>query len=272
MSNICYISAFYDTNRENWPTFSRTFKDYIDDFSPYLDLFNSDQDKEQYMILFIDKKYTTYIKNIIQNTPNTRIYLIEIDNDWMTINLPIWKTLEKERSIMQSQQYKDLICHRNHCPETYIPEYTIINHCKIDFVCYVIDNNLSTSDIFAWTDFGFFKNKTLIPKRLIDYRKVDINKVNFMLLNYFEENDKDIIYTLKNAPERIGGFFFCGGKECLKQYQKIYHNTLNFFQNDLKIADDDQAIVQACYFKEPSLFKLYHTEGLWHLSYIIFQK
>jgi hypothetical protein len=31
MSNICYISAFYDTNRENWPTFSRTFKDYIDE-------------------------------------------------------------------------------------------------------------------------------------------------------------------------------------------------------------------------------------------------
>ena len=37
----CYITSYYDINRENWENqFSRTFDDYLSTFKPFVTLFD----------------------------------------------------------------------------------------------------------------------------------------------------------------------------------------------------------------------------------------
>ena len=80
----------------------------------------------------------------------------------------------------------------------------------------------------------------------------------------------DITYTLKVAPEKIGGFFFLGRKDKLKEYQQIYHQILDNFQNN-NIADDDQHLALRCYFHKPSLFTLHYLME-WHCILFKYQK
>jgi hypothetical protein len=271
--NICYVTAYYDIGRSSWGNFTRTFDDYLKSFEPYINLFKTDKSDGDILVVFIDKKceqqLRTFIKDVSQGNP-VSINIIPIDNEFMN-TLPMWKTLEREREIMVNQDFKNLLGPRQNFPEHIHPEYTLINHCKIDLICSLIDSDKFGFEFYAWVDFGFFNRKENIPERLLDINKLDINTVNYSLINDIDERDKDIVYTLQIAPEKIGGFFFFGRKDILKQYQKLYHDTLKSFQNHLSIADDDQHLALRCYFKKPELFTL-HNLGKWHVVLKKFQK
>ena len=197
--------------------------------------------------------------------------MISLNNKILSL-LYAWNTLEKETNIMNSDSFKLLVEHRINFPECKYPKYTLINHCKIDFVCFVIDNNLSNKNIFSWVDFGFFSNKNNIPNKLLDISNFDLTKINYYLINSIEYYDNDIYYQLKYAPEKIGGFFFIGCADVIKKYQNIYHMTLDFFQDELKIADDDQSLILYLYFKHPEIFSFNKTNFGWHKVLIYNQK
>lgn len=267
MNNICYVTLFYDIGRGNWNNiFKRSFEDYYIAFEPYITLFNKDTCNGDKLIVFIDKKYYDILKERIHGS---NILLISIDNNFMS-NLYCWKTIYKERDIMSNKKFKIFLESRITCPEHSFPEYTLINHSKIDLICWLI-NNTSEFNYYAWVDFGFFKSKDLIPSKLIDINKLQLDKINYTLINPIDENDKNILYTLKYAPEKVGGFFFFGRKDKLLEYQILYHEVFNWFQNDLKIADDDQHLVLQCYFKKSELFSL-HCLYEWHKAFVHFQK
>jgi hypothetical protein len=265
LPKVCYVTAFYDMKRENWQTFSRTFENYLQCFQPIIDLFAIDDQAE--MIVYIDSIHYDALE---QRTKSYRqIKLIKIDLKFMHDNLPMWKTLDRERQIMNSEQFRTLIPHRLIYPEHTVPEYTLINHCKIDFIGHVIDTKLSLAEYYVWVDFGYCKCPEYTPKRLIDISKLDLERVNYTLVNPIDDRDKSIMYTLLYAPERIGGFFFFGHQKILKQYQELYHKTLALYQQN-GLADDDQALVLACYWQQPDLFKLWNLNG-WHKALTFFQ-
>lgn len=266
MTNICYVSAFYDLSRENWKYFNRTFEDYLTCFQPYIDMFCKEDTKGCEMVVYIDVNRSEQFKKAIPK--NCKMKVIDIDKVFMN-NLHIWRKLSREREIMNSESFRLLIPHRLYFPEHTIPEYTLINHSKIDFVNYTIDN-VCDVEYYSWVDFGYFKLPNYIPTNFLDVNKFDTSRINYTLINQLTEHDKSIMYTLTNAPERIGGFFFFGSKECMKQYQQLYHNVLEYFQNTLNIADDDQALALACYYTNKDLFKL-HMLGEWHKALIHFQ-
>ncbi len=168
---------------------------------------------------------------------------------------------------MNSEYYKSLISHRD-VPECHIPEYTLINHSKIDFM--IEASKLKNSEFFCWIDFGYFALKERIPLNLVDINKLDKNRINYTLINPIDNRDSDVLYTLRNAPERIGGFFFFGERNVLKEYQELYHFVLKEFQYDYNIADDDQHLVLRCYVKQPDLFALHYLGG-WHRALCHFQ-
>ena len=264
---VCYVAAFYDMKREEWTRFSRTFDDYLKTFQPIIDLFGIDDDQFE-MIVYIDTIHYDILEE--RTRAYSRIKLIKLDERFMIDNLPMWKTLDREREIMLSDKFRELIPHRLIYPEHSVPEYTLINHCKIDFIGHAIDSNLSTANYFAWIDFGYCKCAEYTPERLIDPLKLDLERVNYTLINQLDERDKDVMYTLLYAPERIGGFFFFGHKNRLKEYQELYHQILASYQQ-VGIADDDQALVLACYWRQPDLFKLHYLGG-WHRALNVFQK
>ena len=254
----CYISAFYDLGRENWNSFSRSFETYKIRFLPFIDLFSkTDNDN---MILFIDEKHYITMKKEIE-LANSKIKLIKINKEFLE-QFYSWSKINRERQIMNSENFKKLIYHRRHCPECYIPEYTMINHTKIDFINYVINNKLTDKEIFVWVDFGFFSKTELVPKKLLDTSLFDTSKITYSLINPIEEFDNNKMYTLITAPEKIGGFFFIGNKYAIQQYQILYHKMIDDYHNN-DLCDDDQALAIASYFQNKNLFSFTKKFG-WH--------
>lgn len=263
--SICYISAFLDIGRTNWNNrFSRSIESYFKCFQPFVKLFHSSSKDK--MIVFIDKKHSKDFSILINGS---NIHPIEIDLDFMYNNIPMWKTLEREREIMNSEQYKNTFPNRLIYPENSVAEYTLINHAKIDFVNYAIQSEEKT-EYFCWVDFGYFQRPENIPDFLLDLNKLNLSKVNYQLLNPITVEDTDVMYTMLNAPERIGGFFFFGNRQVLKTYQDLYHSVLKEFQ-DNNLADDDQHLALRCFFKNPNLFAL-HYHPSWHFALKMFQK
>lgn len=262
--SICYVTAFLDIQRENWSTFRRTFDEYFQAFTPLIDLFKDDNNN--HLVVFMDKKRSEKVKQYVNNLQNVTV--IDIDEDYLQNNSILWKRLPKEIEIINSIEYKKVVSHRLSYPEHSNPRYTLINHAKIDFVNLAVQ--MVTNPYFCWVDFGYFSKPENIPKRLLDVNLLDRNKINYTLINPISVIDSNVLYTLQNAPEKIGGFFFFGSRERMIEYQKLYHLVHETFQKN-NIADDDQHLVLQCYFAKPDLFAL-HAVGGWHKALLAFQK
>jgi hypothetical protein len=272
MKKISLITAFYDIGRKDWKNynFSRSNEAYLQSFLLYLN-YNFE------MTIFIDESLYEILKYHIENSKyGYTKKLIKINEEWMKNNIWAWQKLDREREIMNSEEYKKVILPsrlQQESPENTKPEYTILTHSKIDFVNYVIDNNISESDFYIWTDFGYFHNKTsedYLPHSEIDISKMNKDTVNICCISPIDEKDKDIIYTLQAAPEKIGAYLFGGKKDKLKEFQNLCHYYLDYFQS-INIADDEQALWLQCYFNKPELFTL-HVFHEWHRGLKYFSK
>jgi hypothetical protein len=265
---ITYITAFIDINRTNWSQFTRSFEDYYKSFEPFFKLFDSRTCESDNMIVFIDQKHYSFLhKKMIELPYITNIILIPITTD----DLPKWKYIEREFEIMNDINFISKLGERTHFPEHNYPEYTLINHSKIDLICLAIEKYEKKNQYFSWVDFGYFSKEQNIPIRLLDINKLDKDRINYSLINPIEKQDFDINYTLMNAPEVVGGFWFFGPKDAMISYQKLYMDVFLEFQNNC-IADDDQHLVLQCYHKNPNLFSFVkHIYG-WHKILKLYQK
>lgn len=258
---LCLVTAFLDLNRDNWSVFKRSIHQYFNNFKPYLSLNHE-------MIVFMDELHIEELSKLCVDKENIKI--IPINRKWMTENIYAYRQLQRETEIMNSPSFKNLVQHRIHHPECCKPEYNIIQHSKIDFVAHVITNNLSKCEYYAWTDFGYFQNSFRIPKTSLKLQAFDLDRINFQGINPITNTDYDILFTLTNAPERIGGFFYLGNKSNLLKYQELYHEVCREF-HAMAIVDDDQHIMLQCVKKSTTLFKIWNLGG-WHLVYNHFQK
>lgn len=263
--SVCYVTAYLEIGRKDWCSFSRTFENYFENFQRFLKIFEKESDNN-ILYIFIDKKYFDTVNETTKNIPN--IYTICIDEEYMNKNSILWSRLKREEEIMNNENYINITKHRQHCPETNKPKYTLINHAKIDFINIAAQSCLL--DLYCWVDFGYCGNDSITPEKLLDVNKLDKSKINYTLINQFNITDLDIDYTLIFAPEKIGGFFFYGDRESMKEYQKLYHKIHEELQN-IGVVDDDQHLAQRCYFTNPSLFHLHYLGG-WHLALKHFQK
>jgi hypothetical protein len=261
------VTAFLDINRENWSSFNRTFDQYFQAFTPLVDMFRKiEHDNAYHLVIFADKKHIERVKLYVNSLKN--ITIIDIDEKYLENNSILWKRLPRETEIVNSQEYRKLIQHRISHPENNNPRYTLINHAKIDFVN--IATKLIPCEYFCWVDFGYCSNPVNIPRNPIDINRLDKSRINYTLINPINSLDSNILYTLQNAPEKIGGFFFFGSRERIIEYQQLYHSIHEAFQ-DRNIVDDDQHIALQCCFAKPSLFAL-HNVGGWHKALVAFQK
>lgn len=263
MEKVCYVTAFLDIGRGDWLLFKRGTNEYINKFKHNLYEYFRSMDKELAksceLIVYLDSRY---LNKLVIDCPNIRI--VPIDKDFMNNMSVLWRRLDRETEIIKSETFKKTFPNRLNFPEQSKPEYTLINHAKIDFM---IDAQQRTnSEYFCWIDFGYVN----FPSNPIDINRLQKNKINYNLINPIDLRDRDIIYTVKYAPERIGGGFFFGSRSKLKEYQQLYHKTHLWFQNN-NIVDDDQHIALRCYFKQPDLFYL-HNFGGWFEHVKQFQK
>lgn len=259
--SLCLVSAFLDIGRQDWITFRRPIGQYLANFYPYVNINHE-------MIVFMDDVHVETFRQLCGDRKH--ITIIPINRDWMREHIHAYRQLPRETEIMESTEFRNLIKHRLEHPECSKPEYNIMQHAKIDFVAHVINNKLSVAKYYAWTDFGYFQDRSRIPQRNLQINKFDLDKVNFQAISEITPQDFDILYTLTKAPERVGGFFYLGNPEQLLKYQELYHQICKEF-HDVGIVDDDQHIMIQSVKAAPSLFKVWNLGG-WHLVYNYFQQ
>ena len=265
--SVCYVTAFLDINRGSWLNiFKRDFNSYLTSFLPYVKLFQENDTSNYEMIVYIDDKH--YLKLLSVIPSNLPIRLVKINNTIMNDISPLWCKLDREEEIMKSDEYREIFKKRLHFPENHNPRYTLINHAKVDFMVNALD--MTKSKFLCWTDFGYFKLPSNIPKKLLDISKLDKDRVNYTLINPITKKDRCLPYILHYAPEKIGGFFFFGNRDIIKKYQELYHKIHTWFQEN-NLVDDDQTLALQCYFENSNLMKL-HMLGEWHKAHLYFQK
>lgn len=260
---VCYVTAFLDIGRDKWSTFKRTAEEYLDKFQTNLLKHFEEMDgkyEDNYeLIVYLDDKHCDKIKPTRKN-----IKIVPINADSLDIISLLWSRLDREREISQSETYRKKFQSRLLFPENSVPEYSLINHAKIDLL--VDAQQRSDAEYFCWVDFGYIN----FPKNPIDIKKLDTDRINYNQVNPLDKRDADVIYTILSAPERIGGGFFFGNRERLTEYQQIYHREHQWFQ-DNELMDDDQHLVIRCYLKRPALFRL-HNFGGWFKHLKEFEK
>ena len=267
--SICYVTSFIDIGRKDWKTFYRSSEEYFIHFLPFVEFFqqlNSEEKRYLSMIVFIDEiHYDQLYKNIPDDIP---ISLISCSNDYLIQHIHGWSYLPIQTEIMKSEKYKQLVGDRIFkFPENYCPKYTTITNCKVDFVVHAM--TLTDASYLCWVDFGYFKLRHNIPSRPLDLKKLNTNRINIQLISALDERDKDIIYTMKVAPERVAGAFVFGPRDKFLEYQELYHLIQQEFHT-MQLVDDDQHIALRCYFRKPELFQL-HIH-FWSTSLVLFQK
>ena len=259
---LVYITAFLDLGRGEWKDFQRSTSRYTEAFLRFVKRFLELRTHEV-LVVFMDKKLMASVSGLPWYPIDKSVLITPIDDEWMVAHSPLWRRLGRERKIMESKEYRELLKHRLSFPEHNNPKYTLINHAKIDFIheamCMMSDHTY-----FCWVDFGYCHSEQVVPKKLVDLERIDKNKVCYTLINQLDNNDRDLYYTLKHAPERIGGFFFIGNRSGLMEYRTLYHLIHGGLQ-DINIVDDDQHLALRCYFARPDLFALYHL-GRWHAA------
>ena len=271
MSSTTLVSLFYNINRDRWTGASSkdNRKDYLVPFREFMKL-------KYRMIVYIDETFYNDVTEDLKNFPEANIELIPINEQWMKDNIWAWSKLDREREIMNDSNYQNRLHRRISLgyPENTKPEYTIITHSKIDTINYAIETDKNPTDYYMWVDFGYFQNKIsekFIPNEgVVNLDVLNKDTVNICCVNKIDERDRDIDYTLINAPEKIGAYCFFGNKEKLKEFQILCHKWLEHFQS-IGIADDEQHLWLQCYFENPELFTE-HVFGQWHLGLKKFSK
>jgi beta-1,4-mannosyl-glycoprotein beta-1,4-N-acetylglucosaminyltransferase len=257
---ITIVTAFYDIGRDNWNNYNRSVDYYFESFYNYFKL-------DYQMVIFIDERY---MKNFIIKNKN-KIF-IPINQAFLENNIHAWKNLNKDHLIINSDEYKKLINHRN-SPETIYSEYNCINHAKIDFLNFALP--FIKTDFICWSDFGYhssilqndLKN---FPTDILDISKFNIQKINMFVCkeipNYYDPVD-----TLVNAPDIFTGSFYGLPVSLLSEFQKLYHESVDELYS-LGISDDDQHILLRCFYKKPELFEIYLSKDKWPEALVYFQK
>jgi len=272
-NTIVIVTAFLDIGRSDWEySYSRDTQNYLSSIRNYFDI---DYD----MIVYIDEQYF----DILDEWKNSCIHgynkkLIRINRAWLHKHCFMWRQLEKEKEILQSDSYYKLVKDRIDFgyPENTCTEYNLINHCKIDFICHAIESGYLSSGFICWSDFGYFfsilgNDSKNFPTKSLDINKFNHEKINFCLRHKITTDDQDMIKTLQEAPERFTGSFFGGPVKLMKKFQLNCHSALHELHTN-GIGDDDQHLYLRAFLKEPDMFQLYLDETKWPQALVFFQK
>lgn len=272
----CFVTAFIDMKRDFWNgTLKRTNLEYLSRFRRLISL-------REAIVIFIDDTLLSEVNKIVSENRPHGVYtlIIPINKKFLYENIFAWRLINREKEIMESSQFRLLLPpHLRHLPEHNIPEYTIMNHAKIDFVNYVISYihapivsekkeslsgyNNQQYEHYSWIDFGYLHRNTLIPKNPFRTHLLSNNTITYMVLDKLNKKDGDPMYSLLNPSEKVTGGFFTGTIPLLEEYQKRYHKALLSYQ-DFNISNDDQAIIPYIYYNHFNNFTFIRVASYKH--------
>lgn len=237
---ILFVTAFKELGRERWTYYARRTDEYFEYFT------NLVRTLPHPLAVFIEDGLRARVQAVIDAAAASDRVTV---SDYGSVDSFLVKYLERERAVMAAPEFRQLVARRLDCPETHNPEYTLVNHSKINFVR-AAQTAQPDFDFYAWVDFGIWRShETQIPR-------LDVNALP----------EKYIFNALKLPEKRIdeitllrnGEVYLTGGMFIIPAAQTVE------FENDFKvkleewhergIADDDQALLVQLYSEKPERF------------------
>lgn len=154
------------------------------------------------------------------------------------------------RMLQQIQSVFDQPGYPVHYPNTFIAEYSAIQHAKFAVAANATMLNVFPNKFYGWVDIGYFRDIVKEKKyfRLNapsdkDETRLSVNEV----YNPFPDISPEKIF--KENVVWVGGGMFIGTKEVILKFEKLYQRAIYHFL-EKKVMNSDQQVIYSIYSKE----------------------
>lgn len=247
--NVTIVTAFFDIGRSNWtendghPAYlQRTTEKYFKYFGYLAELENP-------LVIYTSSDYADIIKKI-RNGRET--YVIEFD-----FKGKFQDCRKQVQSILDNKDFTDKINpDQLKNPEYWCSDYVLINNLKAYFLKRTILDLAINNEYFAWVDFGYCRNKSVLNNLKEWNFKLDKEKVHFFTIKKcFNLTEKNVYHAiLNNQPYIIGGVIVAS-KDKWIEFAELVYSIQKKLMDEL-IIDDDQGVYLSCLLNRPELFQL----------------
>lgn len=248
MTNVTFVTALYDINREKIGD-GRKFSEYLDWLDKLLKIkvplviFTSDEINE-----FINQRRNNKI--IIINQKLEDLYYYQFKKD-----------IEQ---IIQSKEYRFKIAHPNRV-ECINPLYNVIQYNKFDLLKKVSDENPFQTKMFFWVDVGisrFFEGFDLNKEYIISSKYPEDKFIIQGRYDYENYTIDDKFYW--NSCNLFIGTMFGGDRKTLhKMFNLILHEMKWMIQN--KQMNNEQLAIAKVWSNNKDLFYIFKNQTYRHL-------
>lgn len=250
MANITIVTAFFDIGRSTW-TPDKGLPHYLHrETLTYLDRFSImamlDNDMIVYTSSDLVDKVMSYRKG---KEDKTKVIAVDYVNEFKEMRLAI-------ASVQTNPEFQAMINpYQVRNPEYWSADYVLVNLLKSIFVNRAISDNLVNTELVAWVDFGYCRNKEEFIKGTEWNYDFDTDKMTLFRLKEFDTSRtiQDII--INNDVHMTGGAII-GGKSVWPSFLGLIQHSFNELYRHNMIDDDQTYLLMASLLK-PELFKIY---------------
>lgn len=248
MNDITIVTAFFDIGRGDWTPdkglphyLQRTNETYLERFANMATLDNP-------MVIYTSKEFVRDIKFLRQDKP-TEIYTIDFENSFE-------KLREQVSRVQQNPEYQNKINPmqvRN--PEYWNADYVVVNALKSSFVNRAIGFGVIKTELVAWMDFGYCREKSTLNE--VKTWQYPFNKDKIHLFNVKEFQEGTTIESIiSNNDVHITGPCIVADVKLWPMLEKLVsHSVEELLKNNL--IDDDQTLLLMSYLLRPEYFELH---------------
>jgi hypothetical protein len=252
-TDILFVTAFKDIDRESWRHYRRTNKEYYDMFIKLA------SNIKYNMLVYVEDD----IKDILTSlcSFNSNIIFKNMNHVFTFSD----RHLLNDQVIMESETYKRKIpAHRSVNPEHVYSEYNFVNHNKINYVSNA-KHCFPDYSFYSWIDFGYVRDESSIP------RNINVAKLPHKIIyhcNVQPTTRIDPNYMLTSDCIFITGSSYIIHSSLVNTFEELYERKIKEWQANY-ITDDDQNLVLQLYFDYPDLFHLIQNKTWFSLYNIL---
>jgi protein YibB len=250
MSNIKFVTAFYDIGRSEWQSYKRSTSGYIQRFHKMVNRLEND------FVLWTSADLAEKVKGGIKKD-NVDIKVFDFKEKYAA-------NIEICRAIQNSTEFKKICSEakRKQCPEYYSPEYAALMNAKYDFVQRSIESGLIETPFTGWIDFGYaFEEGHFWGKNKYECNWND-NRIRLFQRLKFDPKKVSIEACMLTNNCIFSGGAVVGKKESFNTFLNLYYRLRKTYW-DRNIIDDDQGMLLACAVARPDLFECIFTNKEW---------
>lgn len=251
MDGITIVTAFFDANRGNMKTYSRSNEKYIEYFKFWAHIQNN-------IVVYSDKKTINEVIKIRKGYGLLKeTHTVIVDEDYINIDIELFESMNR---VMSNKQFLDFHIQRD-IPEATSVRYNFIMAIK-SWCCKDAVERGYAKGMVAWLDFGFNYGGRYYRKESEFDFLWEFDFSNHIHLLRVHEFDNLLPFEIirQNNSYIQGGEIVAPDYLWDKLYNMVRNNMLSL--NRAGLCDDDQLLYLMSYWQNPELFIIHDSEWL----------